>query len=209
MPEWSLLSMLDAEETRLLLKSARRRTHSRGEVVFHRDDPADTVHLVSSGTFAVRVITPVGDTVTLGIVGPGNWFGELALVRDRHVRSATVSALSQAETYVVGVTEFERLRHECPQLDRVLVEYFAHRVAELSELLVDALYTPAPERVRKLLGELARRYADPATGTAVIPLTQEDVAGLAGTSRLTVSRVLRELRAEGSVQVGRGRIVIT
>jgi CRP/FNR family transcriptional regulator, cyclic AMP receptor protein len=209
MPEWMLLSMLDERETQLLLASARRRTYRRGEVVFHRDDPADTVHLVSSGSFAVRVITPLGDVVTLGIVGPGGWFGELALVRSSHARSATVSALSQAETHVVGVAEFDRLRRECPQLDRVLIEFFAHRVAELSERLVESLYTPAPERVRRLLRDLAERYADPATGAAVIPLTQEDLAGLAGTSRLTVSRVLRELRAEGAVQVGRGRIVIS
>ncbi len=208
MPAWSLLSMLGEEETRALLKAARRRSYRRGEVVFHRDDPADTVHLVVSGSFAVRVITPVGDVVTLGLVGPGNWFGELALVRERHVRSATVQALSPAETHVIGLGEFDELRRQQPELDRVLVDFFAHRVAELSERLVDALYTPAPDRVRKLLSELAERYAAPGSSAATIPLTQEDIAGLAGTSRLTVSRVLRDLRAAGAVEVGRGRIVL-
>jgi CRP-like cAMP-binding protein len=202
-----VLSVLTDEDARLVLAAARRRTFKRGEVVFHRDDPADTIHLVSSGCFAARVNTPLGDTVTLSLIGPGESFGEMALVRPDHVRSATVSALETSETRVLSLTEFDRLRRERPALDALLVELLAHRVADLGDRLVEALYTPAPRRVSKLLDDLVGRYATE-SGVAVIPLTQDDLAGLAGTSRLTVSRVLRDLRERGQVEVKRGQLTI-
>jgi len=62
--------------------------------------------------------------------------------------------------------------------------------------------------VTALIGALADRYRDGA-GTATIPLTQDDLASLAGTSRLTVSRVLRDMRARGEVDVRRGKLIVT
>jgi len=61
--------------------------------------------------------------------------------------------------------------------------------------------------VASFIETLADRYRDE-SGTATIPLTQEDLASLAGTSRLTVSRVLRDMRARGQVEVSRGRLVV-
>lgn len=207
MPAWPILSALSEEEQRTVLSVARRRRFARGEVVFHRDDPADTLHLVSAGCFAVRVITRLGDTATLSLVGPGDCFGELALVRAAGARSATVQALEAGETHALLRSDLDRLRRGHRQLDAFLVHLLADRVAELTDRLVDALYTPAPQRVAHILDELATRYRDD-TGAATIPLTQEDLAGLAGTSRITVSRVLGDLRARGQVEIRRGRIMI-
>jgi CRP/FNR family cyclic AMP-dependent transcriptional regulator len=204
-PEWPILNMLAEEEARGVLASARRRRFARGEVVFHRDDPADTMHLVRSGCLAVRVITPVGNVATLQLVGPGQCFGELALVRSGHVRSATVEAVTPSETYALSQADLEQLRGRHPEIDRQLAELFGDRLAELTDRLVEALYTPAPRRVRRILDDLAERYREP-SGDAVIPLTQDDLAGLAGTSRLTVNRVLQELRRKGQVELRRGRI---
>jgi CRP-like cAMP-binding protein len=207
MASWPILSALSDEDAHELLALARRRTYSRGEVVFHRDDPSDTLHLVSSGCFAVRVSTRLGDVSTLSLVGPGQCFGELALIRPEHLRTATVQALERGETRTLSRVEFDRRRREQPALDAFLVDLLAARVAELTDRLVEALYTPAPQRVRLVLDELCDRYRVE-SGTAAIPLTQDDLAGLAGTSRLTVSRVLRALKAQGSVEVRRGRISV-
>ena len=69
MPDWPILSPLSEDEKRQVLVLARRRRFQRGEVVVHRDDPADTMHLVQTGSLAVRVLTPLGDVATLAIVG--------------------------------------------------------------------------------------------------------------------------------------------
>jgi len=206
-PDWPILSPLSDDEKRQVLLLARRRRFQRGEVVVHRDDPADTMHLVQTGSLAVRVLTPLGDMATLAIVGPGGVVGEMGLVREARMRSLIFHDPAATETHSLNRETFDRLRRDHPAVDALLVQILADRVAEMTERLVDALYTPAPRRVVSFIEALADRYRD-ASGTATIPLTQEDLASLAGTSRLTVSRVLRDMRARGQVEVSRGRLVV-
>ena len=207
MPEWPILSPLSEAEKRDVLALARRRRFARGEIVVHRDDPADTMHLVRSGCLAIRVLTPVGDMATLGLVGPGDAVGEMGLLRSERARTATIQALAATETYALNRQTFDRLRRDHPAVDALLVQILADRVAELTERLVDALYTPAPRRVANLIAALAESYRD-GSGGATIPLTQEDLASLAGTSRLTVSRVLRGMREHDRIEVSRGKLVV-
>jgi CRP-like cAMP-binding protein len=67
---WPLLDGIPEEELREILQVARRRTLSKGEVVFNRNDPADSCHLIVSGRFAVRIMTALGDTVTIALRAP-------------------------------------------------------------------------------------------------------------------------------------------
>ncbi len=207
MSDWPILAPLPDDERRRLLALARRRRFAKGEIVVHRDDPAETLHLVRSGCLAVRVLTPVGDVATLALVGPGEAVGEMGLVRRERLRSATIQALAPTETYSLDRRAFDRLRRDHPAVDALLVQILADRVAELTVRLVDALYTPAPRRVAGLIDDLAETYRD-RSGAATIPLTQEELASLAGTSRLTVSRVLGEMRRAGRVEISRGRLVV-
>ena len=66
---WRLLEGVPDEEVRRLLSVARRRTFRKAEVVFHRRDPADSLHLISRGRFKVQVMTPLGEPATIAIRG--------------------------------------------------------------------------------------------------------------------------------------------
>ena len=203
--EWRLLEGVPEEEVRRLLQVARRRRFSRGEVVFHRDDPADSLHLISKGRFAVRVMTPLGDQATIAVRGPGESFGEMALVGQGARRSATVEALENAETFCVYEGEFARLRREHPQVTELVIGFLANEVRMLNERLLEALYVPVERRVLRRLNELARMYGENAGGQVEIALTQEELAGLAGTSRATVNTVLGDAQKRGLVELGRGK----
>jgi CRP-like cAMP-binding protein len=206
--KWELLDGLADAEVQALLSIARRRRFARGDVVFHQHDPADTLHLIDKGRFAVRVATPLGDTAVLAILGPGDIFGELSLLSDEQAqRSATVAALERAETRSVHRLDFDRLRTQHPETAAVLITILSGQVRRLSRHLLEALYVPADKRVLRRLLELGDMYAQP-DGETVVPLTQEDLAGLAGTSRATVNRVLREAEARGTVRLGRGRTTV-
>jgi CRP/FNR family transcriptional regulator, cyclic AMP receptor protein len=201
--EWELFAGVPAEDVRRLLEIARRRTFARGEVVFHRGDPANALHLIVAGRFAVAITTPLGETAMLGVHGPGDAFGELALVSGGEtVRSATVSALEQAETRSVLSNDFARLRREQPSVDAVVAAILAERVRRLSEQVTEAYYLSAEARVLRRLHDLAELYG----GT--VPLPQEALAELAGTSRATVNRVLREQAQRGTVSLGRSKVVV-
>jgi CRP-like cAMP-binding protein len=197
---------MPAEELRPVIAIARRRSFERGEVVFHDGDPADCVHLIAKGRFAVRITTPLGDTAMLTVRGPGEAFGELALVGAESVRSASVAALEPAATHAVYRTDFERLRREHRDVDRLLVSLLAGQVRQLSRLLVDAYYATAEQRVLRRLLDVAALYGE--GSPVVVPVTQESLAELAGTSRATVNQVLREEASRGTLALARGRTTV-
>ena len=199
--EWPLLADLPAEDVRQLLSIARRRTFEKGEVVFHRDDPADSLHLIVRGRFAARVTTPLGDSVLLEVLGPGQAFGELALLLPDARRSASVSALEDGETRSVFRDDFADLQRSHPGVKDVLLRLLAEQLRRASDRIVEAHYVDAETRVRRRLCELADVYR-----SAVVPLTQEDLAAMAGTSRATVNRVLRDEERRGTVALQRGRV---
>src|SRR5262249_20408945 len=151
-----------------LLQVARRRSFRRGEVVFHRDDPADSLHLIVKGRFAVRVMTPLGEQATIAVRGPGESFGEMALVGPAARRSATVEALQEAETFCVYEREFARLRQEHPGVNELLIGFLAAEVRMLNERLLEALYVPVERRVLRRLNELSRLYTQDAEGQVEI-----------------------------------------
>lgn len=209
---WELLQGVPEAEVRELLAIARRRRFSRGEVVFHQDDPADTLHLVDKGRFAVRGIGQRGDAVMLTVLTPGDMFGELALVDGPDARrSATVSALEGGETLSIHRIDFERLRRQRPDTSQVVIAALAEQVRRLSKLVAEAHYVSAEKRVRRRLLEVSGGYTPPERGGVpdteprLVPLTQDDLADLAGTSRATVNRVLRMEQDKGAVKLGRGR----
>jgi CRP/FNR family cyclic AMP-dependent transcriptional regulator len=204
---WRLLEGVPDEEVHHLLSVARRRTFARNEVVFHQGDPAGAIHMIRNGRFAVRIRTPIGDVATIAILGAGDAFGELALVGDETDRSATVVALEPSETLSIAREDLERLRHAQPQVNELLVRLLAARIRRTNELLAEALYVPADKRVLHRLRELAELYGS-GDGGGVIPLTQEEIATLAGTSRATVNRVLRAEERAGSLELTRGRTTV-
>jgi CRP/FNR family transcriptional regulator, cyclic AMP receptor protein len=201
--EWRLLADVPEEDVRELLQVARRRSFSRGEIVFHRDDPGDSLHLIVQGRFAIRVMTPLGDTATIAVRGPGESFGEMALVTEEARRTATVAALEAGETRAVYRDDFERIRRTHPTVTQALFAFLVNEVRMLNGRLLEALYIPADKRVLRRLLELTELYP-----SDDIPLTQEELAQLAGTSRATVNQVLRREEERGAVELQRGRTLV-
>lgn len=190
-----------------MLAATRRRRFARREVLFHEGDLADTVHLLDRGRVAVRITTPLGDVATLRIRGPGEVIGEVALLHESSRRTATVVALERTETLMLHRDAFVELRQNHPSVDEFLLALLADEVRRLSNLLVEALYVPAETRVLRRLAALTDLYVD-GDEAPKIPLTQEDLASLAGTSRSTVNRVLGAIEKDGLVEVSRGRITV-
>jgi CRP-like cAMP-binding protein len=206
---WPLLDELSAAGRQRVLATARRRQFRRGDVVFREGDPSDAMHLVESGIFAVEISTPAGDRTVLNVLAPGAFFGELSLVSPAaHARrTATVLALAAGQTLALGSQQFAAVRAAHPEVERLLVAALAERVDQLSARLLEALHTGADQRVLRRLAELAETFAD-GTADIVIPLSQEDIATMAGASRPTVNQLLQRLAADGVVALGRRQITI-
>jgi CRP-like cAMP-binding protein len=203
--DWELLAALSEEERRALLSRTSRRRYYRGEVIFHEEDLGDMLHLIVKGHVSVRRSTPVGDLATIIILGPGDYFGELVLISAHVRRNATLIALESTETLCLHRDQLDELRQGHPAIDRFLLAALADDVRRLSDLLMEALYVPVEKRVLRRLLEVAKKYGGQEKGTR-IPLTQEDLAGLAGTSRPSANKVVRAAEAAGLIRAGRGQV---
>lgn len=210
--EWEILAGLPQEQQRELLSHCVRRKYRKGETVFHESDPGNALHLLAKGRVAIRITTPMGDTATLTVMGPGAVFGEQALLNDDVVRTATAVALEPVETMTLQRAEFDELRTKHPSVERFVVSILTGQVRRLSQSLIEALYLPADKRVLRRLVDLCEVYrvpgADPAEPVS-INLTQDDLASMAGTTRPTANRVLQEAVTNDFVALGRGRIEVT
>ena len=173
--------------------------------MFHDGDPGEALHMVTKGRFAIRIGTPLGDVVTLRVLGPGEHFGELAVLAPGP-RTGSVVALDACETLSLHRDDIERLRSTKPEIEEALTLALVDEVRRLARALVDALYVPAERRVWRRLHELVGLYGS--VPPVLVSLTQDDLAQLAGTTRSTANRVLRAGEAQGVVRLGRGRIEI-
>lgn len=197
--------LADDERDSVLARMQPRR-YAPGDLVLLEGDVGDSLHVVDAGHLAVRRSSPDGDVVTLTVLGPGDSFGELGLLAPHHRRTADVVALDQVRTRVLRRADLDALRQHLPHLDRGLLAVLVQQVERLSQQVLEALYLPVDERVVRTLHRLVRLYrVDGGPGPVVIPLRQEDVASMAGTSRSTVNRLCMQLQAQGVLRLGRGR----
>lgn len=201
-----LLAGLNDDERRLVTAKMTRRAFRKGDSLFFEGDIGDTLHVVRKGRVAVRTSTPDGDVVTLTVLGFGSYFGELALMAPDSRRTASVVALEPVETQMLRASDFHELRVRHPTVERLVSQILAEQVHRLSQQLLEALYVSADKRVLRRLNDLCDLYTD--AGTIDIPIRQEDLASMAGTTRSTVNKVLRQLEDDGIVALGRGRTTV-
>jgi CRP-like cAMP-binding protein len=202
--EFRVLEGVPPDDVRRFLAMARRRTFEREQIVFHQGDVADALHLITKGRFAIRVVSPLGQSAMLAVRGPGETFGEFALLESEARRTVTAAALEAGETLSIGGDAFRALLDDYPELKDVLVRLLAERLRYSDELILAAHFLDADTRVRWALHRLVPVYGP--DGDVVVPLTQESLAELAGTARGTVNRVLREEQERGVVALERGRV---
>jgi CRP/FNR family cyclic AMP-dependent transcriptional regulator len=204
--EWRLLELLSEVDRRSLLAHCARQRFARHAFIFHDGEAGDSVHLIETGTVGIRVTSPTGDVVTLDVLGQGDAFGEQALIGKGYRRSATAVALELTETRRFTRTDFENLLAEHPSTTMVVAQMLDARLRATSQALLEALHLPAETRVFRRLARLAEFYAHRSPPT--IPLTQEDLASLVGTTRQTINQVLGQAQADGLLRLSRGQIVI-
>jgi CRP/FNR family transcriptional regulator, cyclic AMP receptor protein len=201
-----IFDVLDEPTRRAVLAAARRRSFAPNEVVFHEGDPADSFHVIDTGLVAIRSSTPLGDTTTFTLLGPGDFFGEVALVTGAKQRTASAVAKLATRTISLHRDDLAALREEHPAVTELLLTALGEHIDRLSSQLLDAYYVPVNKRIYRRLLHVAG-VVGPRAGV-VLPLTQDDLAGLAGTTRQTVNLALAAAEADGLIKRQRGKITL-
>jgi CRP/FNR family transcriptional regulator, cyclic AMP receptor protein len=206
-----LLKDVSIESLTGLTRSLRRRGFHRGEVIFHQGDPGDTLHIIRNGRVKVVLPAETGDEVVLAVLGPGDCFGELALL-DGGPRSASVVAMESVETWVLGRQDFLLFfRSNIEAAERLIIN-LARTIRRTNEDVADLAFLDLPGRLAKKLLELAESYGQQQDGGKTIeitvPLTQEELASMIGATRPSVNKVLGLYEDQGAIQRRGRRIAI-
>ena len=200
-----VLESIGEGERQDLVRSAVRRRFARNEVVFHEGDPGDALHIVTAGVFIARSSSTLGEVIAVNVFGPGEVFGELALLTADNHRNATIVAVQGGATLMLARSHFEDLRRRNPRVDRFLVSVLAERNKRLNDQLLELQFTAVEQRVYRRLLTFCR-MATAADADEWVRLSQNEVAMLAGTTRSTANRMLRRAAERGVIELARGRL---
>lgn len=190
-----LRSVPDADLVAIAAAS-RLRAFRRGQVVFQRDDPSDTVIVVISGRVKVVVRSADGGELTLTAIQPGGLFGELGIA-DGGGRSTDAETLEDCELLLVPLPMVKEVCARVPDAARALTASVAANLRRLTEAAADLVFLDLPRRVAKVL--LSQPPGD--DGTLRLRMSQEELAHQVGGTRQSVNAALRGFERRGWLAV--------
>ena len=200
----TFLEALAPSDREALLAALRMRSFGTGDVLFRHGEPGTTFAVLLTGRVKIVTHSDCGRSVLVGLRGPGELVGELAVLDDAP-RGADVIAVEPARAGIGTADALRRLVLERPGPMLVLCQSLAQRLRESDSGRVQMAALTGNARVAIRLLELGERYGRAGEGGVHIelPITQDELADWTGLSRPAVARALAEFRQSGHVVTGR------
>jgi CRP/FNR family cyclic AMP-dependent transcriptional regulator len=204
---WDLVSL---EERRVLWSLGRDTEYPPGATLCNEGEPATHVFILLDGWVMIRSSTADGRESALALRGAGDIVGEAAGETTGR-RNATMQALLAVRALVVGYGRFSSFLDTHQGGSHAYRRVMAHRWRDADMMLRIRVVTNGAQRLAGLLVDLAERLGGHTEGVIEIalPLSQDELASLAGTSRATVTRALDDWRKRGLIRTGQRRITLT
>lgn len=198
-----------------ILSRARAQHVRRGAHLVRRNDAATDWIGVAGGALALATNWRDGRAFTLDLLGPGDWFGDIALM-DGSAVDLDIVAQAHSTVLMVSRASLHELMDEQPELRQALLQLDCRRLRHMFRRLEEVQTLPLAQRVALQLQRLLRQFGRPAPGALTEPpvlqieltLTQGDLAALLAASRQRINGVLRLLQAEGILGCSHGRIEV-
>ena len=204
-----LFASLPDEERKRLGSLLRPRRYARGEVIFLEGDEGSALCLIAEGRVRIQLTGTDGREVVLNVYGPGDFFGELALL-DGEPRSADAIAQDATRVFWLQRDDFAHFLNGHPREAMTMLASLSRRLRHTTRVVQDATFRDVPARLARVLLDLAVPNGETVTpGTRIeARLTQGELAGMVGASRETVNRALRGFEQRGLIGWDANRIAI-
>jgi CRP/FNR family cyclic AMP-dependent transcriptional regulator len=200
-----LFADLDEQEFANLAHKAVTRQYPRNTVVINEGDISDSLYILLEGTVKVFLSNEDGKEVILNTQGPGDYFGEMALL-DPAPRSASVMTTEKSKLSIIAKPDFEAFLRQHPEAMLKILCRSIKRLRALTDTVGSLALLDVYGRVARLLLKLAETEGEQKIVKA--EFTQQDIANRIGSSREMVSRILKDLRTGGYIEMRDRHIIL-
>jgi CRP/FNR family cyclic AMP-dependent transcriptional regulator len=197
---------LDAEAFDQLCRYAKHSTLKRGATIFSKGDLGNNLFAVISGTVKISISSPDGRNAILNLIGPGEIFGEVALL-DGLARTADAIANTNCEIFVIDRREFIPFVRSQPTLAMKFIELLCTRLRWTSDQVEEVILQNLPARLASALLRLTEKHKL-AQGGRTIAITQQEISEMVGMSRESINKQLRAWATRNLVRLEHGAIVV-
>jgi CRP/FNR family transcriptional regulator, cyclic AMP receptor protein len=200
---------LDQDDLKKVAKIAKPKRLDANTVVFFEGNRADAFFIVLSGSLKVYQTAKDGRVKVLNTMGPGETFGELAML-DGHPRSASVETVAASELLVISRKDFRDLATATPGILWGVLEGMCARLRAQNDSELEAAFQGTQYRIAKAIIKLAEKHGKKTETGVRIPPTFDarDLGEMASTTAERVERILEKLEDEGLVKVDDGDLVV-
>lgn len=200
-----LFSTLSESELRTVSEHAQRRSYAKNTILITEGDETDSLYCILSGKVKVFLSDEQGKEIILDSQEAGEHFGEIALL-DENPRSASVMTTEPSELIVISKNDFRECIAKNPDIAINLIKELALRIRALTDNVKGLALYDVYGRTIRVLSKLAREQED----ELAIPrkLTQQELANMVGASREMISRIQKDLKSGGYINIEDNKIVI-
>jgi CRP/FNR family cyclic AMP-dependent transcriptional regulator len=176
---------------------------NRGEVIYSQGEAAKTVMYLHGGGVKLSVVNGAGKEAVVGILGPGDFFGEGCLA-GQTVRMGTATAMTTSTVYVIEKSEMLKVLHEQHALSDQFIAFMLARNIRIEEDLVDQLFNSSEKRLARTLLLLARYGKEDQIHGVLPQISQETLAEMIGTTRPRVNFFMNKFKKMGFIRYNGG-----
>jgi CRP/FNR family cyclic AMP-dependent transcriptional regulator len=207
--DMEIFSDLNIRRKAQLRQAAVLHDFKKGQFIYMPGDPTDTVYIVAEGNIKTSKISESGKELTLSYNGPGDMFGELAVLEERPRRTAAI-ALSESKVWAIPSDELMQIALSASAFALRLGTIIGQRRRELENRMENLVFRDVPERLAHQLVLLADKHGVEKNGRIEITfrISQLELANLIGATRETTSTAINELKRLGILDTSHRKIVI-
>jgi CRP-like cAMP-binding protein len=207
--EVPIFSELSDEDLNIIMQLTVRRLFGKSSMIVIEEDQGDTLYIIESGSVKITRLNEEGREVILAILGSAEFFGEMALL-DGQGRSANVMAIEETVLFTLNRRDFLDVLERFPSISIQLLKEMTSRLRKSDQQIKSLSLSDAEHRIGIAIHRFAEEMGIFKMGQVVIKRLpyQQDIANMAGTSRETVSRMLKSLERKGLVEREGRRLII-
>lgn len=200
-----IFSVLGPDLLQQLQAHALEQLVERGQTIFAKGDVGTSLFAILEGQVKVISFSMQGKNAVLNFLGPGDIFGEIALL-DGGARTADVTAVTNCKLIAIDRRDFLSLLHSKPDIAQKLIEILCARLRNTSRQLEEVMFLDLSGKLAKTLLRMSNPKAAP--GNRKVLLTQNEIAQIIGASRESTNKQLREWEDRKWLRIERGGLVL-